>query len=211
VRIDGIDVRDWELQTLRRQVGVVFQEPFIFNATIADNIRFGNEQATDAEIEHAARQARAHDFILETAQGYCTLLDENGTNLSGGQRQRIALARALVAGPSILLMDDPTSAVDPETEHEIFAAMDDAMRSRTTLVVAHRIATLQRADRVLLLDAGRLVDVGTHAELMCSNALYRHAAEIQLHAIDAQDVTQSEGIQLPSMPAITSNLEGVAA
>lgn len=196
IRIDGVDARDWDLPGLRRQVGVVFQEPFLFSTTLAENIRLGAEGATDEDVERAARLARAHDFILRTEHGYETVLEENGTNLSGGQRQRIALARALVADPAILLLDDPTSAVDPETEHEIFAAMDDAMHSRTTFVIAHRVATLQRADRILVLDAGRLVTIGTHAELLRSNALYREAAATQLE--DAGESLSPKDLEVPS-------------
>lgn len=180
VLIDNVSARDWDLVDLRKQVGIVFQEPFVFSLSIAENIRLGSEDSDMAAIERAARLARAHDFIMEKEDGYDTVLEESGSNLSGGQRQRLALARALVANPAILLLDDPTSAVDSETEHEIFAAMDEAMASRTTFIIAHRLSTLQRADRILVLKSGRLVDQGTHADLMARQGLYREAAAIQL-------------------------------
>jgi ATP-binding cassette subfamily B protein len=153
---------------------------------VAANIAFGQPQATREQIERAARIAAAHDFIMTLPQGYDTVLGESGTGLSGGQRQRLALARAVLLEPAILLLDDPTAAIDPETEHEIFAALDRAISGRTTFIVAHRLSTLRRADVILVLDGGRIVQRGTHAELMRQPGPYLRVAELQL--VDAGDL-----------------------
>src|SRR4051812_13050708 len=165
VLVDGADVRDWDLQALRRRVGVVFQENFLFSDTVAANIAFGAPDASREVIVAAATAACAHEFVSELPQGYETVLGEAGVDLSGGQRQRLTIARALLANPSILLLDDPTAAIDPETEHEILAAIDRSLLGRTTLVVAHRLSTLRRADAILVLEGGRIVQAGTHHEL----------------------------------------------
>lgn len=178
--IDGHDVRELDLADLRHAVGMVFQESFLFSTTVAANIAFGNPNASQAAIEKAARIAAAHDFICRLPKGYDTLLHEGGGNLSGGQRQRIAIARAILLEPSILLLDDPTAAIDAHTEHEILQAMEGAMEGRTTFVVAHRLSTLRRADRVIVLDHGRLVEQGSHAELMARGGLYREIVNIQI-------------------------------
>jgi ATP-binding cassette subfamily B protein len=179
VTLDGHDVRHLPLQELRRQVGMVFQENFLFSNTIAANISFGHPDASQERIERAARIAGAHGFITALPEGYETFLGEGGVNLSGGQRQRIAIARALLLEPTVLLLDDPTSAIDPETEKEIMEAMEAAMVGRTTFIVAHRLSTLRRADLILVLDHGRLVQTGTHAELMQQEGHYRRAILIQ--------------------------------
>src|SRR5207244_6675214 len=153
VWIDGVDVRDLELDDLRRNIGLVFQESFLFSNTIAANIAFGHPEATRAQIERAARIAAAHDFITALPQGYDTILGESGNSLSGGQRQRLAIARAVLLEPAILLLDDPTAAIDSETEHEIFEALDRAIAGRTTFIVAHRLSTLRRADFIIVLEA----------------------------------------------------------
>ena len=179
VLIDGIDVRHIDLDDLRRNVGLVFQESFLFSNTVAANIAFGHPNATREEIERAATIAAAHEFIITLPKGYDTLLGEGGKDLSGGQRQRLAIARALLLDPAILLLDDPTAAVDPETEKEILEAIENAMRGRTTFIVANRMSTLRRAHRILVLEDGRIVQVGTHDELMSRAGAYRRTAELQ--------------------------------
>lgn len=180
VTIDGHDLRGLDLQDLRRNIGLVFQESFLFSHTVAANIAFGQPDATREQVERAARIAAAHDFITALPEGYDTVLGEGGNNLSGGQRQRLALARAILLEPPLLVLDDPTAAIDAETEHEIFAALDRAIAGRTTFIVAHRLSTLRRADVVLVLENGRIVQQGTHAELMRGPGAYRRVAELQL-------------------------------
>lgn len=183
VLVDGIDVRRLDLDDLRRNIGVVFQESFLFSTTaktIAANIAYGDPQASRERIERAARIAAAHDFIMELPQGYQTILAERGGDLSGGQRQRLAIARAILLEPAILLLDDPTAAIDPQTEHEILQAMEAAMQGRTTFVVAHRLSTLRRADLVIVLENGRIVQMGKHEDLMKQGGPYYKVARLQL-------------------------------
>lgn len=180
VLVDGTDVRDVKLDDLRRNIGLVFQESFLFSTTVAQNIAFGYPDSTREQVENAARIAAAHDFIMALPQGYNTILREAGGDLSGGQRQRLAIARAVLLEPAILLLDDPTAAIDPETEEEIMTAMESAMQGRTTFVIAHRLSTLKRADTVLVLDQGRLIQAGTHEELLACPGPYRRAASLQL-------------------------------
>ena len=173
VLVDGHDVRHVTLQSLRSQVGAAFEESFLFSDTIAANIAFGHPDASREEVEEAARVADAHDFILELADGYDTRVGERGLSLSGGQRQRVALARAILSDPRILVLDDATSAVDAATEERIFSRLREVLADRTSLIVAHRVSTLSLADRVVLLEHGRVADEGTHQELMVRNRAYR--------------------------------------
>jgi ATP-binding cassette subfamily B protein len=173
VRVDGVDVRELALRDLRRAVGIVFEDTFLFSDTIAANIAFADPDAPHAAIERAARLAGAHEFVSELADGYATMIGERGYSLSGGQRQRIAIARAILADPRILILDDATSAVDPTKEHEIRDALTTVMRGRTTIVIAHRPATIALADRVVLLDGGRVVAEGPHDALLANEPRYR--------------------------------------
>jgi ATP-binding cassette subfamily B protein len=173
VRIDGHDVRDVTLASLRSQIGMVFEESFLFSESLRDNIAYGRPDATDEEVEAAARAAEAHEFILRLPEGYDTVVGERGLTLSGGQRQRVALARALLSDPRILVLDDATSAVDAKVEESIHATLRRVLHEHTTLLVAHRRSTLRLADRIAVMDAGRVIDDGTHAELMGRCPLYR--------------------------------------
>jgi ABC-type multidrug transport system fused ATPase/permease subunit len=173
ILLDDTDLRDWNRDPLRQGIGVVFQETFLFSATLAENIALGRPTASRDEIETAARAARADGFIRELADGYDTVIGERGISLSGGQRQRIAIARALLIQPRILLLDDATSAVDPTTEQEIREAMRELCRGRTTFLVAHRAATIRTADQILVLQEGRLVAQGRHESLLNDCPLYQ--------------------------------------
>ncbi|MCU1460834.1 MAG: transporter related [Acidimicrobiales bacterium] len=173
VRVDGVDVRDVTLDSLRHQIGVVFEESFLFSDTIRSNIAYGRPGATAADVEAAARAAEAHTFITAMPDGYDTVVGERGLTLSGGQRQRIALARALLTDPGVLILDDATSSIDSRTEEEIHATLRRLMKGRTTLLVAHRRSTLRLADRIVVVDGGRVLDQGTHEELLSRCRLYR--------------------------------------
>ena len=173
VFIDGIDVRKLKLSDLRQQIGLVFEDTVLFNDSVRNNISFAKPNSNIQEIEHAAKLSGAHDFILQLPHGYDTVIGERGFSLSGGQRQRIAIARAIVANPRVLVLDDATSAVDPSKEGEIRDAMKTVMNGRTTIVIAHRPGTIALADRVILLDDGKVAAIGTHDELVVSNARYR--------------------------------------
>jgi ATP-binding cassette, subfamily B, bacterial len=192
ILLDGIDLKDLALDYLRRNIGLVFQESLLFRSSVAENIAFGNPDASREQVERAATIAGAHEFILQLPDGYDTLLEEGAVNLSGGQRQRLAIARALLLEPKILLLDDPTTAVDAQTEHEVLEAMDAAIEGRTTLIVANRLSTLRRADWILVIDDGRIVERGTHAELLKNRGIYYRAASLQ--AADRDSIVLLEAL-----------------
>jgi ATP-binding cassette subfamily B protein len=177
VELDGVDVRDVKLRSLRRAIGVVAQDPFLFSATVRENIAFGNPAATDEEVVQAARLAQAHDFIAALPDGYETVIGERGITLSGGQRQRIAIARALVVDPRVLVLDDATASVDATTEARIRLGLREAMRGRTTIIIAHRLSTLALADELVVLEDGRVAARGTHEELIETSDVYREIYE----------------------------------
>ncbi|MEM7118720.1 MAG: ABC transporter ATP-binding protein [Chloroflexota bacterium] len=178
--IDGHDIRDLKLYSLRRHIGIVLQDPFLFSQTIAENIAYGRPDASFDDIVEAAKAARAHKFITNMPDGYDTRVGERGVTLSGGQKQRVAIARALLTDPRILILDDSTSSVDTETEHLIQEALDILMHGRTTFVIAQRLLTLKNADCILVLDKGRIVERGTHDELLAEHGLYREIYNLQL-------------------------------
>jgi ATP-binding cassette subfamily B protein len=182
VAIDGVPVRQADLGELRRRIGIVPQDSVIFSANAMENIRYGRPDATDAEVIAAAKAAYAHDFILALPEGYRSFLGERGVRLSGGQRQRIAIARAMLKNPPLLLLDEATSALDAESERMVQAALESAMKDRTTLVIAHRLSTVQRADRIVVLEAGEIVEMGTHAQLSAAGGLYARLAAMQFQA-----------------------------
>ncbi|HLR15057.1 MAG TPA: ABC transporter ATP-binding protein [Bacillota bacterium] len=179
ISIDGKPVTDYSLRALRGAVGFVLQEPFLFSMTIRDNIAYGNPEATEEDIIEAAKRAQAHDFIMQMPKGYDTLLGERGMGLSGGQKQRIAIARALCINPQILIFDDATSAVDMETEYAIQQALKEAMKGRTSFIIAHRISSLKHADEILVLDDGEIIERGTHDELLANKGAYERIYQIQ--------------------------------
>lgn len=180
--LDGVATHELALADLRERIGIVPQDAVIFSSSALENIRYGRPSATDAEVQQAAEAAFAHDFITELPEGYHTFLGERGLRLSGGQRQRIAIARAMLKNPPLLLLDEATSALDAESEHMVQAALESAMRNRTTLVIAHRLATVQKADLIVVLDHGILVEQGTHAELVARGGVYAGLAALQFNA-----------------------------
>jgi ATP-binding cassette subfamily B protein len=210
VLVDGVDVRQTELVSLRRQIGIVLQTSLLFSDSIRENIRYGRSDATDAQVFAAAQAAQAHDFITNFADGYDTLVGERGVTLSGGQRQRIAIARALLMDPRILILDDSTSSVDTQTEKLIQEALDRLMEGRTTFVIAHRLATVRRADLIVVMADGRIVQRGRHAELLRQGGLYREIYDLQLsqqnHLTEALEETEVPFIGEPERAALEDHL-----
>ncbi len=186
VRVDGVDLRQADPAALRRRIGLVPQDPVMFTGTVADNIRFGNPDADDAALWEAARAAAAADFIAALPEGLHTDLGEKGARLSAGQRQRLAIARALIRDPALLLLDEATSALDSESEAAVQAALERLTRHRTTLIIAHRLSTVQRADRIVVLNHGRVVATGRHAELIAAGGLYARLAALQFQAVEPE-------------------------
>ena len=182
VLLDGHDLRELRLAEVRRAVALVFEETFLFSESVAENIRVGRPDATDEDVHRAAELAGAAAFVDDLPDGYETILGERGFSLSGGQRQRIAIARAILADPAVLVLDDATSAVDATKEHEIRAALAEVMRGRTTLVIAHRPATIALADRVAVLEGGHIVEEGTHEELSARSPRYRALLALETEA-----------------------------
>jgi ATP-binding cassette subfamily B protein len=183
ILLDGVDIRDLDLHVLRGAIGIVPQDTVIFSANAMENIRYGRPDASDAEVIAAARMAAAHEFIERLPEGYGSYLGERGVRLSGGQRQRIAIARALLKNPPLLLLDEATSALDAESERLVQSALEAAMVGRTTLIIAHRLATVQRADRIIVMEDGRIVETGTHASLVALGGIYANLAALQFHNV----------------------------
>ncbi len=184
--IDGCDIREVTIESLREQVGIVPQETMLFNGSVYDNILYGRLDATEEEVMHAAKAANAHNFIMELPNGYDTQLGDRGVNISGGQRQRIAIARAILKNPQILILDEATSALDTESERVVQEALDRLMVGRTSFVIAHRLSTIKNADKILVMEKGKVVEEGTHDELMAKNGLYAHLYQIQYRTKEAK-------------------------
>jgi len=198
IRLDGTDIRSIAVSQYRSNIGLVLQEPFLFFGTIADNIAYGKPQASRQDIIAAARAAHAHEFILRLPQGYDSMVGERGQGLSGGERQRISIARALLINPRILILDEATASVDSETEKEIQKALDNLVQGRTTIAIAHRLSTLQRADRLVVLDRGQVVEEGTHDQLMSQQGAYFGLYQAQARNMGSDEAPTATTLISPS-------------
>jgi ATP-binding cassette subfamily B protein len=203
ITIDGTDIRDLKIASLRAAIGVVQQDVFLFSATMRDNIAYGAVDASDEEVESAAKAAYIHDFIMSLPDGYDTWVGERGITLSGGQKQRIAIARTLLLDPRILILDDSTSSVDTETEYLIQGTLQQLMRGRTTFVIAQRLRTVKMADEIVVLQEGRIVERGRHDELLARDGVYR-----QIYDLELRD--QEEALAAEPPPGARRAAEGVA-
>jgi ATP-binding cassette subfamily B protein len=193
ITLDGVDVRDLKLKALRHAIGVISQDPFLFSATVRENITFGAPDLDEAEVERIARLAQAHEFVEQLPDGYDTVIGERGITLSGGQRQRLAIARALAVDPRVLILDDATASVDASTEARIRVGLREAMRNRTTLIIAHRLSTIALADEIVVLDDGRIAARGTHEELLATSQVYRDIYEHGLLERQFADAVEARG------------------
>lgn len=190
--IDGISLQDYDLKSLRMKMGIVSQDTFLFNDTARANIAYGRPDATEDEVIKAAQRANAYEFIIKLPQGFDTIVGDRGVMLSGGQRQRISIARALLRDPDILILDEATSALDTVSERLVQQAIDDLSRDRTTLVIAHRLSTIQKADQIAVMEQGRVVEVGTHEELLSKGAYYSRLYEMQFHGEKSKPLQDDE-------------------